>query len=67
MRSAYAAKDATLISNARNFLIELAENGEPQAIRELATAMAASSRRINQNSWQAGAYTAMAEGDWFCN
>jgi len=67
LRSAYAAEGATLLSNTRDFFIELAKNGGPQAIREHAMAMAASSRRINQNSWQAAAYTAMAESDWFCN
>jgi hypothetical protein len=67
LRRLYATEAATLVSNLRAFLADHAAKGGSQAIREHAVAMAASSRRSNQNSWQAAAYTAMAESDWFCN
>jgi hypothetical protein len=67
LRSLYAIEGATLISNLRCFLADNMAKGGSQAIREHLVAMAASSRRSNQNSWQAAAYTAMAESDWFCN
>lgn len=67
LRSVYATEGATLISNVQDFLAGHVARGGPQAIRAHATAMASSCRNKNMNSWQAAAYTGMAESDWFCS
>ncbi len=67
LRKAYASVAAELISNIRGYLETNAALGGSQGIRDHVSAMASSHRAPRLNSWQAAAYQAMAESDWFCS
>lgn len=61
LRSTYAVLAAEEISNVRAYLQAVPD------VRQHLIAVAASYRLNRRNSWNAAAYTAMSESDWFCN
>lgn len=67
LRKFYASEAATLLANIRTYLsLSVAKQGV-NGIRAYCHEMAESCLVAHRNSWEAAAYTAMAESDWFCN
>jgi 5-methylcytosine-specific restriction endonuclease McrA len=62
----YASVAAEELSNIRGSLITLRTRSGDQSVRGYLSSIVSSYRLRRRNTWQAAAYSAMAESDWFC-
>ena len=67
LRKAYASEGAQLIGNIRGHLVRSVSKQGSVGIRAYLRDQAESCREVRTNSWEAAAYTALSENDWFCN
>ncbi len=67
LRKAYASDGAQLIGNIRGHLVRSVSKQGPAGIQSYLRDQAESFREVRTNSWEAAAYTALSENDWFCN
>lgn len=67
LRSFYASVAAGLLTNIRGYLQTGPAQLGAEQVRQHLFSMAASSRINRLNTWEAAAYTAMGESDWYCN
>ncbi|MDE1161182.1 MAG: HNH endonuclease [Acidobacteriaceae bacterium] len=67
LRKAYASEAGYLIGNIRGHLIRNVSKQGATGIRAYLADQAESCRDVRRNSWEAAAYSALSESDWFCN